>query len=305
MFSEKLYEGGTYVQEGITDSNTMTIQITNKKDMKINLHIKVLIGLSLYNSDFQVFEFSKVIPKYCFYILLRDIEKEYNDDLSSGVIFNINVRRNRLLDFLEENFNIAYETLEMFIAGENYDVRFLSLRTDKVLQVFMANNEIRILTDEIELAGNLFQDMCVYFKGENIDSVINYPEFVAELDVTIKRIQKLDSLRNKTNINMTEIISQIKELFVRAEDGRLVDDMTGFINYFKRINIKNQQILDEFNARSEIYTQLINDLKKLNTLIQYFANLKSGSYRNKVISMARQCLKDKNYSTLLKVVQGN
>lgn len=124
VFSEKLYEGGTYVQEGINDSNTMTIQITNKKDMKINLHIKVLIGLSLYNSDFQVFEFSKVIPKYCFYILLRDIEKEYNDDLSSGVIFNINVRRNRLLDFLEENFNIAYETLEMFIAGENYDVRF-------------------------------------------------------------------------------------------------------------------------------------------------------------------------------------
>lgn len=283
----------------------MTIQIKSNKDMKINLHIKVLIGLSLYNTDFQVFEFSKVIPKYCFYVLLRDLQKDYVGDINYGIIFNINTRRDRLLTFLQNNFNISYETLEMFIVQDVYDVRFLSIRSNKVIQIYMKEDEIRILTEDIELAGNLFQDMCVYFQDENVDSVINYPKSQEELQYTIKRIEKLSAMRNSSSINMTEITSQIKELFVRAEDSRLVEDLPAFINYFKRINMKNQDILEEFNSRHEVYTELIQELKKMNTIIQYFANLKYGIYRNKVITTSRECLKNKNYALLLKIIKGN
>ena len=133
----------------------MIVKIKNQKDMKINLHIKVLVGLSLFSSDFQVFEFSKIIPKYCFYIILRDIENDYNDKLTQGVVFNINIRRDRFIIWIEENFNIHRNKLANYIAGDCYDVRFMYLRTDRVLQLFMKDNEIRILTDEIELAGNI------------------------------------------------------------------------------------------------------------------------------------------------------
>ena len=75
----------------------------------------------------------------------------------------------------------------------------------------MKENEIQILTDEIELAGNIFQDMCAYFNCKDVNSVLNYPESIGQLEKCINRIKKLDLLRNKTNINMTEIISQIKE----------------------------------------------------------------------------------------------
>lgn len=273
--------------------------------MKINLHIKVLVGVSLFSTDFQVFEFSKIIPKYCFYIILRDLENEYNDDLQQGIIFNVNARRDRLLIWIEENFNIHKDELVKFIAGDYYDIRFMSLRTDKILQIFMRDNEIRILTDEIELAGNIFQDLCVFFKVDHLETTINFPDNVQALDATCKRIQKHDNMRNNYNINMTDIISRIKELFVRAEDSRLMDDIDGFINYFKRINIKNQEILDEFKNRTEIYEALITDLKKLNEIIQLFSNLKYGNFKNKLISNARQCIKDKNYSLLISTIQAN
>jgi hypothetical protein len=42
-----------------------------------------------------------------------------------------------------------------------------------------------------------------------------------------------------------------------------------------KINIKNLELLDEFEKRTEVYEQLLQDLKKVNSYIQNFANLKS------------------------------
>jgi hypothetical protein len=42
-----------------------------------------------------------------------------------------------------------------------------------------------------------------------------------------------------------------------------------------KINIKNLELLDEFEKRTEVYEQLIKDLKMVNSYIQNFANLKS------------------------------
>lgn len=271
--------------------------------MKISLHIKVLVGVSMYSTDFQVFEFSKIIPKYCYYILLRDIENQYNQELNQGLIFNSKVHRDRLIIWIDENFNIHKSELEKYIIGDCYDVRFLSLRTDKILQIFHRNNEIRILTDEIELAGNIFQDLCSYFKEDNIDSKLYFNNEIECLIKVIQNIKQLDGKRNFYNISMSEVISQIKDLYVRAEDLRIIDDTEGFINYFKRINIKNEEVLNEFNKRLEVYEDLKNNLKKLNEIIQYFSNLKYGIYKTNLINNCRDCLKKKNYEALVKYLQ--
>jgi Ciliary BBSome complex subunit 2, C-terminal len=115
--------------------------------MNINLHIKVLVGTSFFGKDYQVFEFNKIIPKYCFYILLRDdILTQYKIYLKQGVSFRINERLERLLLWLESNFNIPFKELATFKNNDNtYDIRFLSLRTDKVLQIFMQNNTVMII----------------------------------------------------------------------------------------------------------------------------------------------------------------
>lgn len=143
IISEQLYKGETFIQYPETESNKITIQIKNDRDMNINLHIKVLVGVSCYSKDFQVFEFNKIIPKYCFYILLRDDVSVYKTPLKQGATIKVNERMERLLLWLEQNFNIPLKELQLFKNSENvYDIRFLSLRTDKVLQIFMQNNTV-------------------------------------------------------------------------------------------------------------------------------------------------------------------
>jgi Bardet-Biedl syndrome 2 protein len=243
--------------------------------MNINLHIKVLVGLSYFSKDFQVFEYNKIIPKYCFYILLRDDVSQFKSNFKQGITLKVNERLERLLIWLQDNFNIPIKELALFKNSENiYDIRFLSLRTDKVLQIFMQNTTIQIMTDEIELAGNVLQDLCKFFQISDMDTVLSYSDVVDEMSVLIRRIEKLDSIRNQFNINMTEIISFIKDIFVKAEDNRLLDNLQVFKEYFMKINIRNMELLDEFEKRTNTYNELLTDLKKVNWMIQNFANLK-------------------------------
>ncbi len=275
VISEQLYKGETYAQYPSEETNKVIIQVKNEKDMNINLHIKVLVGLSFFSKDFQVFEYNKIIPKYCFYILLRDDVSQYKIQYKQGISFKINERLERLLIWLQDNFNIPIKELSLFKNSDNvYDIRFMSLRTDKVLQISMQNTTIRIMTDEIDLAGNILQDLCKFFQISELDTSIGYPDVVEETSSLLRRIEKLDSVRNQFNINMTEIITFIKDIFVRAEDNRLLDNMQGFKDYFLKINVRNLELLDEFEKRTQTYDELLTDLKKINNFIQYFANLK-------------------------------
>ncbi len=302
IMSEQIYQGESYVHFPPTETNKIVIQIKTKKDLKINLHIKVLVGKSYYLSDYQVFEFNKIIPKYCFYILLRE-EIAYKNELIQGISFKYNDTINRLIIWLEEYFNIAKKELETFRSGENeYRIRFMSLRTDKVLQISAKDNVLSIFTEEIELAGNILQDMCIFFKLNDLNTVINYTEVVKGFTGNIEKIKELDKERNQYSINMTEIITFIKDLFVKAEDNRLLDNIQGFKDYFRKINVKNLELLDEFEKRSTIFTELINQLKIVNEIIQIFSNLKVGKFKQEMVNQCRKCIREKKYALLIKII---
>ena len=294
--SEQIYKGETMVKYPNKETNKVIIQIKTKKDMNINLHIKALVGKSYFLDDYQVFEFNKIIPKYCFYILLRD-DISYKNDVVQGISFRFNERIERLILWLETFFNIPKKELETYRPNEDtYNIRFMSLRTDKILQISVKNekeNILEISTEEMELCGNIFQDMCTYFNITDLDTNINYKKIVNKYSENINRISELDQTRNQYNINMTEIIQLIKDLFVKAEDNRLLDNIKDFKDYFRKINVKNLELLDEYEKRTKAYEQLISDLKVVNEIIQIFSNLKAGKYKNEVVNQCRNCIRKK------------
>ena len=275
--SEQIYKGETMVKYPNKETNKVIIQIKTKKDMNINLHIKALVGKSYFLDDYQVFEFNKIIPKYCFYILLRD-DISYKNDVVQGISFRFNERIERLILWLETFFNIPKK-----------------VKNEK-------ENIIEISTEEMELCGNIFQDMCTYFNITDLDTNINYKKIVNKYSENINRISELDQTRNQYNINMTEIIQLIKDLFVKAEDNRLLDNIKDFKDYFRKINVKNLELLDEYEKRTKAYEQLISDLKVVNEIIQIFSNLKAGKYKNEVVNQCRNCIRKKNYNLLLKIL---
>ena len=303
IVSEQIYQGETFVKYPKNETNKAIVQIKNKKDLNINLHIKVLVGSNSFLDDFQVLEYNKIIPKYCFYILLRE-ENEYTSKLDQGINLDYNDRIDRLIIFLEASFNIPQSDLETFKKDEKtFCVRFRSLRSDKILEINVKNgNKLNILTDEIELCGNLVQDFAAYLKEENLNTNINYPNYAKSYEEVFDRIEIIDNERNHFNINMSDIITNIKDLYVKAEDNRLIDNIRGFRDYFRRIDVQNSQLLDEFEKRSEKYQQLLTDLKSVNEMIQLGSNLKCGTFKKAMITECRKCIRNKDYKLLMRII---
>jgi len=81
------------------------------------------------------------------------------------------------------------------------------------------------MSDEIELAGNVLQDICLSFKIQDIETHTSYQKYVEDVQAMTINIEKLDSVRNQFSINMVDIINFIKDYFVKAEDNRMLDDM--------------------------------------------------------------------------------
>ena len=303
IMSEQIYQGETFVKYPKNETNKAVVQIKTKKDLHINLHIKVLLGINTLVDDYVVLEYNKIIPKYCFYILLRE-EDEYKSKLKQGISINFDDRIDRLILFLEEKFNIPAKEFESYKSDDlNFNVRFRSLRTDIILEINVKKgNKLSILTDEIELCGNLLQDLALFLKKEDLDTKIDYSIYGKSFEPIFKRIEELDNERNHLNINMTDIITNIKDLYVKAEDNRLIDNIKGFEDYFRKIDVQNAQLLDEFEKRSEKYQQLLNDLKSVNEMIQLSSNLKCGKFKKAMVSDCRRCIRNKDYDLLMKII---
>ena len=303
IISEQIYKKETLVKYPKEETNKVIVQIKTQKDLNINLHIKVLVGTNYYLNDFQVFEFNKIIPKYCFYIILRD-EKEYESKVDQGISFEYNDRIERLILFLSSSFNLAKNDVESFKKDDKtFRIRFRSLRTEKILEISVENgNILKILTDEMELCGNLLQDLALFLKQDNIDTNFKYNKLAESYSPIFDRIEILDKERNHFNINMSEIIGIIKDLFVKAEDNRLIDNIRSFKEYFRKIDVKNIELLDEFEKRSEKYNQLLLDLKSVNQLIQMASNLKVGNFKKVITNGCRDCIKKKDYKLFMKII---
>ena len=303
IISEQIYQGETFVKYPKDETNKAIVQIKNKKDLHINLHIKVLIGTNSFLTDYQVLEYNKIIPKYCFYILLRE-ESEYTSKLDQGVSLEYNDTVNRFVLFLETSFNIPKSDLETFKKDDNnYRIRFRSLRSDKILEFnIKKGKKLNIMTDEIELCGNLVQDYALYLKEENLNTNIKYEKYAKSYEEIFNRIEILDNERNHFNINMSDIITNIKDLFVKAEDNRLIENIRGFRDYFRKIDVQNAQLLDEFEKRSDKYQQLLNDLKSVNEMIQLGSNLKCGTFKKAMVTECRKCIRNKDYKLLMRII---
>ena len=303
IISEQIYQGETFVKYPKADSNKAIVQIKTKKDLHINLHIKVLLGTNSLVDDYVVLEYNKIIPKYCFYILLRE-EEEYKSKLHQGISITFDDRIERLILFLEEKFNIPAKEIETFKKDDvTFKIRFRSLRTDIILEINVKKgNKLSILTDEIELCGNLLQDLAVFLGKEDLDTNINFSNYAKSFEPLFNRIEQLDNERNHLNINMSDIITNIKDLYVKAEDNRLIDNIKGFEDYFRKIDVQNAQLLDEFEKRSEKYQQLLNDLKSVNEMIQLGSDLKCGKFKKEMVSECRKCIRNKDYALLMKII---
>lgn len=106
---------------------------------------------------------------------------------------------------------------------------FRVIRDNSLLAFRMAPGtdceEVTVYTDDMDLAGDVLQELCAWMNIKHMDSVADFPAQLAAFGKTLQQVEDYDQTRQKLSVDMADAAMRVKEWVVRAEDARILNEV--------------------------------------------------------------------------------
>mmetsp|Transcript_123132 Transcript_123132/g.344667 ORF Transcript_123132/g.344667 Transcript_123132/m.344667 type:complete len:722 (-) Transcript_123132:352-2517(-) len=307
IFAEHLFEGEACMLHPVPPSNNVIVQISPAKDVQTTMTIKALAGLSASSVQYHVFESVYVMPKFAMY---HAIDEHQLPKKPEGYCqFELTKRPNWVWSWLQKSFINLEEQMPQPRGADRsvvLDANFISLRTGEPLCISMSSEQggmMTIRTDDIEDAGELIQDLCGFLQVTELESTANFPEEMEKFKQVLLRVDEYNAVRLKLTAEMADSANLVKALIVKAEDYRMLSDMTHLKKVFAGLQQTNGDLIAEYNKRSNNHQQLLTQLKEVNMMIQKAAKLRVGNAKTRVVTACRNAIKKNNIHELFQIIR--
>jgi Bardet-Biedl syndrome 2 protein len=308
IFAEHLFDGEACMLHPIPPSNNVIVQISPAKDVQTMMSIRAMAGLSSNSVQYHVFEINHVMPKFSMY---HSIETNKLPKKPEGYCtFLLAERPVRIWNWLQRSFINIDEQMQNPKGNTDkqlvLDVSFISLRTSEPLCINMTSEQggtVTIKTDDIEVAGEMIQDLCAFLQVTELESTANFPEEMEKFTSVLKRVDEYNAVRLKLTAEMADSANLVKALIVKAEDYRMLSDMSNMKKVFSSLQQTNSDLIAEYNKRANNHQQLLGQLKEVNMMIQKAAKLRVGSAKTRVVASCRQAIKKNNIHELFQIIR--
>uniref|UniRef100_A0A0R3RVV6 Bardet-Biedl syndrome 2 protein homolog n=1 Tax=Elaeophora elaphi TaxID=1147741 RepID=A0A0R3RVV6_9BILA len=297
LFAEGIFDGESYVIHPTENySSCVAIQLRPLRDVAVDLHIKAFVGYA-ESTRFHVFEVTRNIPRFVMYVLNRGKTEQPEGKAE----FQINERPPRLALWINSNFllNDEIPCKDEF----KLTVNFISLRNDEPLIVEMdENGKVVIQNNDIELVGNIIQSIAESFGISEIQTTAYFPREIAELNDITEKLQEMYIMRDRLSATIAERSNSIKEMLVRAEDARTINQFRLMIKYYQKMHALNQAMIAEHKIRCSNHEELLKLLRNLNKIIEQGSRLRVGAPASRLISACRNAIVEEHFDMLQKII---
>ncbi|CAF1352289.1 unnamed protein product, partial [Didymodactylos carnosus] len=174
VFAEGLFKGECLVVHPAANQvrESLVCPVIPPRDIALDLHVQVFVGLKS-SILFHVFELSRPLPTFSMYALIPNTLEEPK----GFVTFYINERIARIVVWINHHFLLQEE----YSCSTALNIQFLALRTEQKLIIKMqTNGQMTIMTDDMELAGNIIQSMAKFLNIEDLQTTCEFP---SELEI--------------------------------------------------------------------------------------------------------------------------
>ena len=123
---------------------------------------------------------------------------------------------------------------------------FVSLRDGKPLWLRMTgegDGTMHILTEDMELAGEVLQDLCQALRAIELESIAEFPEEMEAFRGVLLRVDEFNAARLKLTAEMADQSNTAKTLVIKAEDARILGDIKGMKAAYAQLYTLNQELL--------------------------------------------------------------
>ena len=298
-FAERLFEGESFVVHEKEPTAELRIPLCPPKDVAATLAIKALAGAAATSSSaYHVFELSFQLPKFSMYLAM---EGGAHVAPQAGVTFSVRERAARVHVWLKATFNVEVQNAESSLS-----VGFTSLRDGKALWLMLTPKDggtMQVLTEDMELAGEVLQDLCTFLQISELESVAEFPAEMETFRAVLLRVDDYNAARIKMTAEMADSSNLAKTLVIKAEDARILEDIKSMRRAYSELYSQNAGLLGEYNKRANNHEQLLAALKEVNQMIQKAARLRVGAPKSRVVSACRAAIKANNIHSLFKIIK--
>lgn len=159
-----------------------------------------------------------------------------------------------------------------------------------------------IRTDDIEVAGEMIQDLSLYLGVTELESLAHFPVEMAKFKNVLLKVDEYNAVRLKLTAEMADSSNLVKTLVVKAEDYRMLSDMQNLKRVFSTLQQTNSDLISEYIKRANNHQQLLGQLKEVNMMIQKAAKLRIGAAKTRVVAACRQAIKKNNVHELFQII---
>merc|ERR1719326_1619546 len=110
--------------------------------------------------------------------------------------------------------------------------------------------KLTIRTDDIEVAGEMVQDLCSFLQVTELESTASFPAEMEKFKEVLTKVDEYNAVRLRLTAEMADSSNLVKALIVRSEDYRMLSDMSNMKKVFSSLQQTNSDLIAEYNKRT-------------------------------------------------------
>mmetsp|Transcript_41527 Transcript_41527/g.81439 ORF Transcript_41527/g.81439 Transcript_41527/m.81439 type:complete len:719 (+) Transcript_41527:72-2228(+) len=303
VFSDTLFPGESMVVHPASPRHFIVLPLKPSKNMEMEVLVKAIVG---HRSSIQdhVFELSHVLPVFATFVFVS--RAQLKSEPSGFASFNVREAVSRLVLWMKQAFNMLQKQ-EFNTTSDSMFCAFTNIINDEVLIIEVTpdgdSSKVTIKTDNMELAGDIVQDMCKYLKIADLESVADFQTDMANFRAVLTEVEQYNAIRLRLSADIADTSNLVKTLVIKAEDARMLNDVSIMNNSYAQLYELNRELLGEYTKRANNHAALLKALKDVNQMIQKAARLRMGEFKSRVVASCRKAVKANNTEQLFNVIK--
>ena len=300
VFADRLFEHGESVAvHAKSPETTLRVPLRPPKDVKADLQVRAIVG-NRAAPIYHVFELAFKLSKFAMYV---PVDAKSAKQPNAGVTCVLPGAAKAIRKWIAHTFQASGVKDE---TGESILQAFVSLRDGRPLWLRMtpdAGGTFHVLTEDIELAGEVLQDLCNTLQVVELESLAEFPAEMEAFRAVLLRVDEFNAARLQLTAEMADQSNNAKTMVIKAEDARILGDIKGMRAAYAELYTLNAQLMGEYAKRANNHEQLLAALKDVNHMIQKAARLRVGTAKTRIVAACRAAIKDNSIHSLFKIIK--
>ncbi|PWV08539.1 Bardet-Biedl syndrome 2 protein [Trypanosoma cruzi] len=302
LHSETLFPGKEYAFFTVADpSTTLVCPVNIERCVEARVTASVMVGAT-NAENYQLYELSLDIPKFVMYQHWeRDQAVPFKEPAGYVTLYlPKEFYFPHLGAWLEETFSFSSTPA---MSGD-FRLAFLDMRNGHrlVIQGKAELRELQIYGETMEICGDVVESLGAAAVDE-ATAVCHFPAEFQELQAAIHSVEAFNAVRLKLTSSMADAAAGVKPLLTRAEDSRLMSDITNMRRLYAQLYDLNKELIAENMKRCNNYGELKAALKQLNAYIMKAGRLRIGQAKTRLISDCRDAVKFGDTRSLFSLIR--